>query len=210
MSPERSVRGRSSRFGFVITALPALALAILTFVATRPLGTHDARANPDGTPGSAVVGIAVGDRAPDFVRGDGQPALLGLDHRPIHLSDFAGHPLWIVFWATWCTPCQEEASDIEAEFRAHPGSGLAVLAIDVQDPEVAVRDFIARHGVEYTVGLDSTAAVQSQFGGWALPVHFFIDGSGMIRDRYIGQLSREGMDQRLASILGAGISASNR
>jgi peroxiredoxin len=155
-------------------------------------------------PDSAEVGIAVGDRAPDFVRDSGAPALIGLDQQPVRLTDFAGHPLWIVFWATWCTPCQEEAPDIEAESRAHADAGLSVLAIDVQDPESSVREFMAQHGVEYTVALDSTAAVQNRFGGWALPVHYFIDAQGVIRDRYIGQLSRAGMEQHLGSILGLG------
>ena len=209
MSGPPSASRRMSRSGIVLAALPAVALAALTFLVTRPITPHGADATA-GASRAATVGIAVGDRAPDFVRSDGQAELIGLDHKPIRLADFAGHPLWIVFWATWCTPCQEEAADIQALYRAHSGSGLAVLAIDVQDPESSVRDFMAEHALDYTVGLDSTAAVQAQFGGWALPVHYFLDGSGRIRDRYIGQLSGDGMTQHLGSILGSASSALSR
>jgi cytochrome c biogenesis protein CcmG/thiol:disulfide interchange protein DsbE len=194
---------RSSRSGVLVAALPAVALAILTFLATRPLGPHDMTPAAATASGAPVVGIAVGDRAPDFVRPDGTPALVGLDERTIRLTDFSGRPLWIVFWATWCTPCYQEAPEIEAAQRAHAGSGLRVLAIAVQDPASSVEDFMHRYGLDYTVALDSTAAVRDRYGGWGLPIHFFVDGSGTIRDRYVGQLSADGMEEHLRSILAA-------
>ena len=196
---------RSSRFGILVAALPALALAILTFAATRPLGSHGPSSASPAASGGSVVGTAVGDRAPDFVRPDGSPDLLGLDDRPIRLADFAGRPLWIVFWATWCTPCYQEAPEIEAALRAHAGSGLRVLAVAVQDPASSVEGFMRRYGLDYTVGLDSSAAVRDRYGGWGLPIHFFVDGTGTIRDRYIGQLSADGMEEHLRSILGAAL-----
>lgn len=194
---------RSPRSRFLVAALPAIAIAILTFVATRPIGSHGASSPDGGGSGAPVVGALIGNRAPDFVPPDGSPELIGLDQQPVHLADFAGHPLWIVFWATWCAPCHEEAPEIEAALRSHAGSGLSVLAIAVQDPESSVRDFLSRYGLDYAVALDSTAAVRDRYGGWGLPIHFFLDGSGTIRDRVIGQLSRAGMEEHLRSILGS-------
>jgi cytochrome c biogenesis protein CcmG/thiol:disulfide interchange protein DsbE len=192
---------RSSRSSVLVAALPAVALAILTFVGTRPLGSQVPIDGAAGPSGARAIGIAVGDRAPDFTRPDGSPALFGLDQRPVRLADFAGKPLWIVFWATWCTPCYEEAPEIEAATRAHAASGLQVLAIAVQDPATSVRDFTNRFGLQYAVALDTTAAVRDRYGGWGLPIHFFVDGTGTIRDRYIGQLSAQGMEEHLRSIL---------
>jgi peroxiredoxin len=196
---------RSSRSEVVLAVLPAVALAILTFVATRPLGAHDVGSLPAAASGAPVVGIAIGDRAPDFVRPDGTPALVGLDERPVRLAEFAGTPLWIVFWATWCTPCSQEAPEIEAAQRAHAATGLRVLAIAVQDPASSVEEFMRRYGLDYSVALDTTAAVRDRYGGWGLPIHFFVDGSGTIRDRYIGQLSADGMEEHLRSILGSAL-----
>jgi cytochrome c biogenesis protein CcmG/thiol:disulfide interchange protein DsbE len=153
--------------------------------------------------GSADIGPKVGQSAPDFVSADTQkPLLVGLDGNPIRLDDFAGKPLWIVFWATWCSPCQQEASDIRAAYHAHRADDLAVLAIDVQEPAAAARAFATSHDLDYAIGLDSTAAVKSLFGGWGLPAHFFLDDTGVIRDRYLGQLTAELMEQHLKSIIG--------
>ena len=126
------------------------------------------------------------------------PLLVDLDGRPIRLADFAGRPLWIVFWATWCTPCQQEATDILAAFHAHRDDGLAVLAIDIQEPAAAVRAYVSGHDLDYTIGLDPTAAVRALYGGWGLPAHVFLDADGVIRDRYIGQLTAALMEQHLA------------
>ncbi|MEA2576474.1 MAG: hypothetical protein QOD78_62, partial [Chloroflexota bacterium] len=126
----------------------AVLIAAAGYVATRPLGGAPAASLPDpGASTSAVgQGVAIGRSAPDFVRAsDQEPLLQDLEGTPIHLGDFAGRPLWIVFWATWCTPCQQEASDIRASYHAHRADDLAVLAIDVQEPAVAVRAYALEH-----------------------------------------------------------------
>jgi thiol-disulfide isomerase/thioredoxin len=201
---------RSSRSGYLLATLPAVAIAVLAVVAARPIGSPTIGAGPSGASSTRGIGIAIGDRAPEFVGPGGAAALTGLDRQQLHLADFAGHPLWIVFWASWCTPCHEEAPEIEAVLRAHAGSSLSVLAIAVQDPETSVRAFMSRYGLDYEVGLDPTAAVRDAYGGWGLPIHFFLDGTGTIRDRYIGQLSAEGMEQHLRSILATGGLLSDR
>lgn len=173
-------------------------------VASAPLGIVPAgSAVPtDGAIGDTVEGIGVGESAPAFATVNSGPGLTGLDGQPIQLADFAGKPLWIVFWATWCTPCQLEAPDILAAFHAHEADGLVVLAIDIQEPTIAARDYAVAHDLDYTIGLDATAAIMAQYGSPGLPSHVFIDRAGVIRDRYSGQLTAALMERHLASILG--------
>jgi len=188
----------------------AVVLVVLSaaYVSTIPLGGPPVASPALGTgtaaPGSVGPGFQIGEAAPDFVGTDGvTPLLTGLDGKPVRLADFAGRPLWIVFWATWCTPCQQEASDIRAAFHAHLDDGLVVLAIDVQEPEAAVRTFVRDRDIDYEIGLDPTAVVKARYGGLPLPSHVFIDGTGTIRDRYLGQLTGELMEQHLRSIIGS-------
>jgi peroxiredoxin len=184
-------------------------IGIAAYVSTRPLGGPPAGSKaPPATfeaRGGGGQGFAVGQAAPDFVRGDAsrKPLLMDLDGQPIRLADFAGKPVWIVFWATWCTPCQQEASDILALYHAHRDDGLVVLAIDVQEPAAAVRDYVNSHGLDYTIGLDPTAEVQALYGGWGLPSHVFLTGTGVIGDRYLGQMTGEVMEQHLQAIIGS-------
>jgi peroxiredoxin len=190
--------------------LGALGLVVLigsaAYVSTLPLGGPAAASrSADATfyaLGTAVEGVGIGQAAPDFVTGDDhKPLLMDLDGKPIRLADFAGKPLWIVFWATWCIPCQEEVSDIRASYHAHADDGLDVLAIDIQEPTVAVREYALSHDIDYTIGLDSTGAVKDLYGAWGLPSHLFLDGHGVIRDRYLGQLTRELMEEHLIAII---------
>jgi len=178
------------------------------YVSTLPLGGVPTTPRaPDATfyaLGTAMEGVGIGQAAPDFVavNEDQKLLLMDVEGNPIRLDDFAGKPLWIVFWATWCTPCQQEAPDIRAAFHAHSGDGLAVLAIDVQEPAPAVREYALSHDLDYAIGLDPTAAVKDLYGAWGLPSHFFVDGNGVIRDRYFGQLTRELMEEHLRAIVG--------
>jgi len=188
----------------------ALAGALVTaaYVAMLPLGGVPSSLSGPGASLFVVgpaEGVGIGTSAPDFVGGEGgQMALLNdLDGKGIRLHDFAGKPLWIVFWATWCTPCQQEASGIRAAYHAHRSDGLAVLAIDIQEPAVAVREYAVSHDLDYIIGLDPTAAVKTLYGGWGLPSHFFLDRNGVIRDRYLGQLTGELMEQHLQTIIGS-------
>jgi cytochrome c biogenesis protein CcmG/thiol:disulfide interchange protein DsbE len=200
--PSAPRRARRFAAGLGLMAL----IGAAAYVSTLPLG-----AAPIASPGAsfyalgpAVEGVGIGQSAPDFVGADGdqKPLLVDLDGNPIRLDQFAGKPLWIVFWATWCTPCQQEASEIRAAYHLHRGDDLAVLAIDIQEPAAAVRDYALNHDLDYTIGLDATASVKALYGAWGLPSHFFLDGNGVIRDRYFGQMTRELMEQHLRAILG--------
>ena len=208
-SPSESTQGRSSARRRVRRLAAGLGVIVLiaaaAYVSTRPLGGSPTASLPaaGASTASAGQGVAIGRSAPDFVRAsDQEPLLLDLEGRPIHLIDFAGRPLWIVFWATWCTPCQQEASDIRASYLAHRADGLEVLAIDVQEPAVAVREYTLSHDLDYAIGLDPTAGVKALYGSLGLPSHFFLDGDGVIKDRYIGQLTADLMEQHLQSIVG--------
>lgn len=199
-------RRRAKRFLAGVGLIVVLGAA--TYVSTLPLGgTRTASLAPGDDAGAisgAVEGLGIGQSAPDFVGADGrEPLLADLDGRQIHLDDYAGKPLWIVFWATWCTPCQQEATDIRAAYHAHRDDGLGVLAIDIQEPAAAVRAYVIAHDLDYPIGLDPTAAVKVLYGGWGLPFHVFLDGNGVIRDRYIGQMTATLMEQHLQAIIGS-------
>jgi hypothetical protein len=52
----------------------------------------------------------VGEPAPDFATED----VFG---NPVRLSDYAGQPVWLMFWGSWCPPCRAEFPDIQAAYR---------------------------------------------------------------------------------------------
>ena len=178
-----------------------VALVALVYVATRPLG--------GGEPlpsffviGSAGPGVQIGQVAPGTATA-GSPALrlVGIDGSPVSLADFAGRPIWIVFWKTACEPCEAEAADVAAATAAHGGDGLAVIGIDVWDTAAAVKDYAAAHQLQIPVAVAVGSAAMDAYGVWGAPTHYFIDRTGVIRGRHFGPMTRALIDQNLRLII---------
>lgn len=185
-----------------------VAIALVLFIATRPI--EGGAAGPTSDPGASFYvlgsgsgGLDVGKAAPDFVgRSGGQSVrLTDLDGQPIVLADLRGRPVWLVFWATWCPPCQRETPDLRATYDAYKQDGLVVVAIDIQEPADVVREYARKFGLAYRIGLDATGAISETYSVFGLPTHYFIDRQGVIRDRNFGPLTRDQMEQRVAAIL---------
>lgn len=56
-------------------------------------------------------------------------AITGPDGRDLYLADFAGQPLLVNFWASWCAPCVHELPALETAASQLAGSGGAVLLV---------------------------------------------------------------------------------
>ena len=208
MDPRPVRVSRIRRIAIVNGGLVAIALVL--FLGTRPLDGGVAGATPDPGAsfyvlGSGSAGLDVGKPAPDFVgRSNGRSVRLAdLDGQPVVLADLRGRPVWVVFWATWCPPCQRETPDLRATYDAHKQDGLVVVAVDIQEPADAVREYARKFGLTYRIGLDETGAISETYSVFGLPTHYFIDRQGVIRDRNFGPLTRGQMEQRVAAILGS-------
>jgi len=197
--PEPRPRRRIPR-PLLIAAL-AGAGVLIALAATRPLG---------GEPlpsffavGSAVPGLALGAIAPGTAPDPdaAQYTLLSTDGTPIALSDYAGHPLWLVFWKADCPPCEAEAADVQAAYATHHGDGLVVIGIDVWDSAAAANDYLADHPTPYPVAVDPSGAFMSRYGLWGAPTHYFVDPDGLIQYRYFGPLTTEIINDGLDRIL---------
>jgi thiol-disulfide isomerase/thioredoxin len=57
----------------------------------------------------------------------------GADGRDVQLSDFAGRPLLVNIWATWCAPCKAEMPTLDALAAGQEGK-VSVIAVS-QDLE---------------------------------------------------------------------------
>ncbi len=74
------------------------------------------------------------------------------DGGTIAAASLRGQPLLLNFWGTWCPPCVKEMPDLDAFAREQAAQGWRVLGLAVDNPK-AVREFLTRSPVGYTIGL---------------------------------------------------------
>ena len=143
-------------------------------VASLVLGRHS---NSSGQSQGGAI-IKVGDTVPAF-------ALANLDgHGVVAVPrDGGGHgrPLVLVFFASWCGPCQREMPGLATAVRQGEAGSASVIGIDGQDTTAAARAFVASTGVTFPVGRDPSYAVTAgKFGFFGLPETVFVNGRGIV------------------------------
>ena len=161
-----------------------------------PSASASPSAGPSSTPSATVATIFhIGETAPPLVVEE-----LGTG-TPIDLASLRGKPVWLNFMATWCPPCRDELPLMTGYAARYADDGLVVLAVDVREADSVVAAYMTSVGVTFPVGLDPDGTAQAGWGAYALPVHYWIDASGVIRDGALGGIGPDIMAQGLGSIL---------
>ena len=142
-----------------------------------------------------VAALPLDQPAPDFTLAD-------LNGRAVQLASLKGQPAVLAFWTTWCPGCREGLAALEAVFRQfRPTHGVTVLAVNIMEPGETVQTFVQQHGWTFPVLLDSDGAVSNAYRVRIAPSLMFIDSNGILRDRVLGEFSRDLVVARLQSIL---------
>lgn len=137
------------------------------------------------------AGLAVaqrGERAPRF-------ELASLDGGMAAVpDDYAGRPVLVNLWASWCGPCVREMPELERFARSQGPGGTWVVGIAL-DEAAAVEAFLRRVPVSYPVLLDAPgpadAGVRLGNPRGVLPYSVLLDRDGRVLKQKIGPF-REG------------------
>ena len=119
----------------------------------------------------------------------------------IDLAALRGKPVWVNFMATWCPPCQDEFPLMNGFAARYADDGLVVVAIDVKEEEGIVAGFARNLGATFPLGLDLDGRAAETWDAIALPVHFWIDADGIVRDGSLGGIGPDIMARGLQAIL---------
>lgn len=147
-----------------------------------------------GRPSQPVDTPIAGRPAPPF-------DLPTLDGQRISLADLRGSPVVLNFWASWCTPCREEAPLLNAADVNYKSRGLRTLGVVYQDSSESARDFMTRYEQTYPGLLDPDGRTAIDYGVFGIPETFFIDGAGVVRARQIGALTEADLRRQIEAIL---------
>ena len=129
------------------------------------------------------------------------PALVlaGLQGQPVALQQFAGKPVVLNLWATWCPPCRREMPVLAAAQQRHPD--VHFVFANQGESAQKVQAFLAGDRLALdNVLLDAHGEVARHFGHRALPTTLFFDARGMLADVRIGEVSHATLTERLARL----------
>jgi thiol-disulfide isomerase/thioredoxin len=97
-------------------------------------------------------------------------------------------PVFVHFWAMWCSSCKDELKILEKLNSKYKDSGFVLIAVNIDNPKSSpkVKSFIVSKNYDFVVVLDPVSSVFANFGGQNLPFSVFMDKKGNIVKTYSG------------------------
>ncbi|CAG9622336.1 thiol-disulfide oxidoreductase ResA [Sutcliffiella rhizosphaerae] len=137
--------------------------------------------------------VDVGDKAPNFV-------LTDLEGNEVMLSDYEGKGVFLNFWGTWCKPCEREMPYMENQYQVYKDQGVEILAVNIQETNLAVERFRDRHGLTFPIPMDRSDQVRQAYGIMPLPTTILLDENGTVVKKSSGELSEENVREFMEMI----------
>jgi len=140
------------------------------------------------TTGGIGVGFAAtqlsGAQAPDFV-------LKSLSGKNLRLSEYRGEVVVLSFWASWCSDCRAQLSDVNAIYDTFREVGLQSLTVSMDRNPHDASDMREELNLAYPVLNDAELTVSRLYDIESLPIVMLIDREGTVREVIQGY-GREG------------------
>jgi len=155
-----------------------------------------------GAPDKDIESVYLGESAPGFTM------TLYERYHPDYgatfdFASFAGRPMVVNFWASWCLPCYQEAPVLQEYWRQYEDSGVLFVGIHTQnrDHYADGRAFLSQFGLTFPNGFDPNSEISIDWGLYGVPETFFVNADGRVILKHIGPVTAELMDQQLKAML---------
>jgi cytochrome c biogenesis protein CcmG/thiol:disulfide interchange protein DsbE len=101
--------------------------------------------------------------------------------KQVNSSDFAGKPLIIHFWATWCPYCKKLQPGLDKLYKTYQSEGLQLIAVSFWEDEGATpqAELVAR-GLSFDTVVKGDDVARKGFAVKGTPTTVFIDKNGYI------------------------------
>ena len=108
-----------------------------------------------------------------------------LDGTRIDATKVRGKVVAIDFWATWCGPCLKSLPKMQQLWSQESPNGLVAIAVNADEPEPIVRDFVKQLALKLPIALYDDAFSQA-LRVKSLPTVLLVDKAGRVRHRWDG------------------------
>ncbi len=122
--------------------------------------------------------------------------------RTVSLAQFAGSPVVVNFWASWCVHCRKEMPAFQAVSERLEGT-VAFVGVNHQDGKSGARDLLDETGVTYASGYDPDGSVARLFALFGLPSTVFISADGRVVGKRTGEMSESDLEDEIERLFGA-------
>jgi cytochrome c biogenesis protein CcmG/thiol:disulfide interchange protein DsbE len=122
-----------------------------------------------------------------------------LSGEAVSLASLRGRPALVVFWASWCTPCEQEARALERFARGLHGQATLV-GVNWSDPSLSgAKAFVKHFGWTFPNLRDGDETSGQKYGVSGLPTTYAIDRAGRIKDTLRGPQTQATLARALAA-----------
>jgi cytochrome c biogenesis protein CcmG/thiol:disulfide interchange protein DsbE len=143
---------------------------------------------------SILPSALIGKPMPEF----DLPPVEGVDRPGLSSADLKGQVVLVNVFASWCVPCRAE----------HPllmrlaDQGIAIYGINYKDKPGQIDAWLGELGDPFRrIGADQSGRVAIDWGVYGVPETFVIDAKGRIRQKFVGPLMPQDVDQTLLPML---------
>ncbi|BDC82961.1 TlpA family protein disulfide reductase [Aeromonas hydrophila] len=130
------------------------------------------------------------------------PQFTDSQNQPVALTDFAGKPLLVNYFAPWCAPCLREIPLLEALAR----EGQTAVVMVNYDPATPAE--LAKLARQYHIKVPLLIARQEANLPFprpaGLPTSYLLDGEGKLQQTLVGELTPSRLEALRASVKAVG------
>ena len=112
------------------------------------------------------------------------------DGEQTSLPEFAGEPMVVNFWASWCPPCIAEMPEFE-EVHQDRRDEVRFVGLNTQDDLARAEELVEQTGVTYDLGLDPEGELFRDFEVVSMPSTYLVNEAGAVVERHAGVLDAE-------------------
>ncbi|MBN1135686.1 MAG: TlpA family protein disulfide reductase [Anaerolineae bacterium] len=135
----------------------------------------------------------------------GSPApevrLTAFDGTSISLADQRDQVVVINFFASWCSPCREEAAGVQQAWSDYRRRGVQFYGIAYKDAASPAQAFLDEFGVTYPAAIDPGSRTARAYGITGVPETFVIDQQGLLVRHFPGPVTRDQLSQELEKLV---------